>query len=95
MRAFASAMALDEDNFSPKTPVGVDAEESLANSVEDGQVKDGIWSQLPKLNAIGKKKASKKFVDWKGQPTTQKRREHDCETSGRFWARIRTWEDNI
>lgn len=66
MRAFASTVALDEEDFFPKTPVGVDAEESLANSDEDGQVKDGIWGQLPKLNPIGKKKASKKLVGWEG-----------------------------
>ena len=62
MRAFASAVALDEENFPPKTPVGVDAKVSLTDGDENGQVKDGIWGQLPKLNPIGEKKTSKKLV---------------------------------
>jgi hypothetical protein len=48
-------MPLDEDYLSPETPVGVNAEEILANNDENCQVKDRDWSQLPELNAIGKK----------------------------------------
>ena len=65
VRTFASAVTLDKENFPPKTPVGVNAEVGFADSNEDGQMEDGVWGQLPKLNPIGKEKAAKELVGWK------------------------------
>jgi hypothetical protein len=64
VRTFASAVALDIENFPPKTRVGVNAEESLADGDENGEVKNRVWGQLPKLNPIGEKKAAEELVGW-------------------------------
>jgi hypothetical protein len=56
MRTFSSAVALDIENLPPKTPVGVNAEESLADGDENGEVENGVWGQLPKMNPIREKK---------------------------------------
>jgi hypothetical protein len=48
-------VALDKEDFPPKTPMGVDAEVRLADSDKDGHMKDGVWGQLSKLNTIRKK----------------------------------------
>jgi hypothetical protein len=93
--AATCAVTLDEENLPPQTPVGVNAEEGLTNSNENCQMQDIIWSQLPELNAIGKKEASEKFVGWEGQPTVQKHQKHNCEASGRLGARVGTWEDDV
>jgi hypothetical protein len=44
----------------------VDTEESLKNGDKNRTMKDGIWRQLPELNAVGEQKTTKKFVGWKG-----------------------------
>jgi hypothetical protein len=74
MRTFTSTVALDIQNLPPKTPLGVNAEEDLAYSDENGKVKDGVWGQLPKLYPIGEKQATKELVGWKKKPTVQKNR---------------------
>jgi hypothetical protein len=79
MRTFASAVALDIENLPPKIPVGVNAEEYLAYSDGNDDVEDGVWSQLPKLNPIGEKKATEEIVGWKRKPTVQKGRKHNSE----------------
>jgi hypothetical protein len=57
--------------------VGVDAEKGLTDSDKDRQMQDGVRRHLPHLNAVGKEKATKELVGWKGQPTVQEGRKHD------------------
>jgi hypothetical protein len=95
MRTFASAVALDKENFPPKTPVGVNAEVSLADGDKDGQMENGVWGQLPKLNPIRKEKVAEELVGWGRQPTVQKSRKHNGKTIGRLWTRYMTWVDEV
>jgi hypothetical protein len=90
MRTFASAVALEKEKIPSKTPVGVNAELSLADSDKDGQMEDGVWGQLPKLNPIRKKKAAEELVGWERQPTVHESQKHNCKTIGRLWVRYRT-----
>jgi hypothetical protein len=75
--------------------VGVDAEESLAHSDKDGDMENGIWSQLPELNSVEKEERTKKFVGWKRKPMLQKGNEHDGKTLWRLWARSGTWMSKV
>jgi hypothetical protein len=87
VRTFASAVAHDKENFPPKTPVGVNAEVSLANSDKNSKVENRVWGQLPKLNAVREKKAAEELVGWERQPTIQESRKHDDKAIGRLWVR--------
>jgi hypothetical protein len=64
MRTFASAVAFDKEDFPPKTPVGVNAEVGLADGDKDGQMENGVWGQLPKLNPVREEKAAEELVGW-------------------------------
>jgi hypothetical protein len=46
--------------------VGVDAQETLAQSDKDRDVKDGIRGQPMRLNSVNKKKTPEKFMDRNG-----------------------------
>jgi hypothetical protein len=95
MGAFASTVAFDIKDIPPKTPVGVNAEESLAHRYENGKVEDGIWGQLPELDPVGEKKASEEFVGWKRKPTMQKSGKHNNETLWGLRARSKTWMNKV
>ena len=45
----------------------MDAEETLAESNENGNMKERIRGQLMQLNPVDKKKATKKFMDRSGK----------------------------
>jgi hypothetical protein len=42
--------------------VGINTEESLASSDENGKMKNGIWDKLAELDPIENEKGTKKFV---------------------------------
>jgi hypothetical protein len=62
-------VTLHIEDLPPKTPVGVDAEEGLTNSDEDGKVENGVWGQLPELNPVEEKKGAEKLVGRKRETT--------------------------
>jgi hypothetical protein len=93
--AIVVVMTLDIENFPPKTPVGINAEESFTDSDENRKVENGIWGQLPELDPIEKQKGTKKLMRRKRKPAKQKGGEHDSKALGGIWARGRTWKTNI
>ena len=88
-------MALDVEDLPPQAPVGVNAEEGLAQSNEDGKVENGIGSQLLELDPVEEKKRAKELVGREREPTKQKGSEHDSEAFWRIWARGRTWMTEV
>jgi hypothetical protein len=88
-------VTLHIENLPPKTLVGVNAEEGLTNSDEDGKVENGVWGQLPELNPIEEKKGAEKLVGRKRETTEQESNEHNSEALRRTWARNDTWKTNV
>jgi hypothetical protein len=67
--------------------MGVDAKEGLAQSDEDGKMKDEIRGQLPELDPVEEKKGAKEFVGRERKPTKQEGHEHNSKAFRRLWAR--------
>jgi hypothetical protein len=44
--------------------VGVNAEVGLADGDKNGQVEDGVWGQLPKLNPVREEKVAEELMGW-------------------------------
>lgn len=84
-------MAFDVENFPPQAPVGVNAEEGFTQSNKDGNVEDGIGSQLPELNPLEEKKRAKKLVGGERKSAKQKSGEHNSKALWRPRAGGRTW----
>jgi hypothetical protein len=49
-------VAFDEEYLLPLAPVGIDAQKTLAYGDKNGEMQNGIWCQLPELNAVGEGK---------------------------------------
>jgi hypothetical protein len=88
-------VTFDVEDFPPQAPVGVNAEESLAQSDEDGKMENGIGSQLPELDPIEEKKRAEELVGRERKPTKQKSSEHDNEAFWMLWAGGRTWMTKV
>jgi hypothetical protein len=93
--AIAVVVALHIEDFPPKTPVGINAEEGFADSDEDRKVKDGVWGQLPEPNPVKEKKGAEKLVGMKRETTEQESSKHNSKALRRPWARNRTWKTNV
>jgi hypothetical protein len=62
----------------------LDAQEALAKSDEDGDMKDRIWGQLVQLNPVDKEEATKKFVNRNGEVANEEVNEDYPETGRRM-----------
>jgi hypothetical protein len=52
----------NEENPLPETPVGINAEEPLAQRDKAHNVQDRVWCQLMQLNTVHKQEPTKEFV---------------------------------
>jgi hypothetical protein len=91
----AVVVALHIEDLPPKAPVGVNAEEGLTQSNEDGKVENGIGSQLPELNPVEEKERAKKLVGRERKPVKQKSGKHNSKAFWRPWAGGRTWMKEV
>jgi hypothetical protein len=64
----------------------MDAEEALAKCNEDGNMEDGLGSQLVQLNPINEEKSPKELVNWDGEAANEEVGENYPITIGRVWS---------
>jgi hypothetical protein len=64
-------VAPEVENAFSQAPMRMDAEETLAESNENGNVEDRIRGQLVQLDPVDEKETTKKFVDRSGKTTDE------------------------
>jgi hypothetical protein len=72
-----------EDAF-PQDPIGVDAEEAFTKCDENGDMEDGIGSQLVQLNPVNKKESPKELMNRHGEAVKEEISENYPKSFGRI-----------